>query len=130
MGICRRSLEANLEGSGMIWPKSELIQDIACVQGSTNCTNGISISFKVLTMVPLVIPLVPMVMPMVPLALPMVPLVSQWHHWLPMVPLVKLLSDLAEIRTYRSLNACSRYLKLSKGSNQKLRKSGDTIIQL
>ena len=48
----------------------------ACVQGSTNGTNGIPISFKVLPMVPLVIPLVPMVMPMVPL-------VSQWYHWLP-----------------------------------------------
>ena len=56
----------------------------ACVQGSTNGTNGIQISFKVLPMVPLVIPLVPMVMPVVPLALPMVPLVSQWYHWLPM----------------------------------------------
>ena len=59
----------------------------ACVQGSTNGTNGITISFKVLPMVPLVITLVPMVMSMVPLALPMVPLVqlvSQWYHWLPM----------------------------------------------
>ena len=54
---------------------------IACVQGSTNGTNGITISFKVLPMVPLVIPLVPMVMPMVQLALPMVPLISQWYHW-------------------------------------------------
>ena len=34
---------------------------IACVHGSTNGTNGIQISFKVLPMVPLVIPLVPMV---------------------------------------------------------------------
>ena len=33
----------------------------ACVHGSTNCTNGIPISFKVLPMVPLVIPLVPMI---------------------------------------------------------------------
>ena len=33
----------------------------ACVHGSTNCTNGIPISFKVLPMVPLVIQLVPMV---------------------------------------------------------------------
>ena len=33
----------------------------ACVHGSTNGTNGIPISFKVLPMVPLVIPLVPMV---------------------------------------------------------------------
>ena len=44
-------------------------------------------------MVPLVKPFVPMVMPMVQLALPMVqlvPLVSQWHHWLPMIPLEKL----------------------------------------
>ena len=62
--------------------------NIACVQGSTNGTNGIPISFKVLPMVPLVKPLVPMVMAMVPLALlmvPMVPLVSQWYHWLPMI---------------------------------------------
>ena len=36
----------------------------ACVQGSTNGTNGIPISFTVLRMVPLVLPLVPMVMPM------------------------------------------------------------------
>ena len=35
--------------------------NIACVHGSTNGTNGIPISFKVLPMVPLVIPLVPMV---------------------------------------------------------------------
>ena len=35
--------------------------DIACVHGSTNSTNGIPISFKVLRMVPLIIPLVPMV---------------------------------------------------------------------
>ena len=34
---------------------------IACVHGSTNDTNGIPISLKVLPMVPLVIPLVPMV---------------------------------------------------------------------
>ena len=47
----------------------------ACVQGSTNGTNGMPILFKVLPIVPLVIPLVPMVMSMVPLALPMVPLV-------------------------------------------------------
>ena len=33
----------------------------ACVHGSTNGTNGIQISFKVLQMVPLVIQLVPMV---------------------------------------------------------------------
>ena len=33
----------------------------ACVHGSTNGTNGIPISFKVLPMVPLVIPLVPLV---------------------------------------------------------------------
>ena len=55
-----------------------------CVHGSTNGTNGIPISFKVIPMVPLVILLVPMVMPMVPFALPMVllvPLVSQWYHW-------------------------------------------------
>ena len=55
----------------------------ACVQGSTNGTNGVPLSFKVLPMVPLVTPLVPMVMPMVPLALPMVPLIpliSQWYH--------------------------------------------------
>ena len=43
----------------------------ACVQGSTNGTNGIPISFKVL---PMIIPLVPMVMQMEPL-------VSQWYHW-------------------------------------------------
>ena len=49
----------------------------ACVQGSTNGTNGIQISFKVLPMVPLILPLVPMLMLMVPLALPMIPLVSQ-----------------------------------------------------
>ena len=63
---------------------------IACVHGSTNGTNSIPISFKVIP----VVPLVQMVMPMVPFALPMVllvPLVSQWCHWLPMmVPLVKL----------------------------------------
>ena len=35
--------------------------DNACVHGSTNSTNGIPISFKVLPMVPLVIPLVLMV---------------------------------------------------------------------
>ena len=35
--------------------------NFACVHGSTNGTNGIPISFKVLPMVPLVIPLVPMV---------------------------------------------------------------------
>ena len=66
-----------------------------CVQGSTNGTNGIQISFKVLPMTPLVIPLVPIVMPMVPLALlvvTLVPLAYQWYHWLqlvklPMVPL-------------------------------------------
>ena len=34
----------------------------ACVHGSTNETNGIPISFKVIPIVPLVIPLVPMVM--------------------------------------------------------------------
>ena len=55
---------------------------IAFVQGSTNGTNGIPISFKVLPMEPLVIPLVPMVS-----MVPLVPLVSQWYHWLPMVPL-------------------------------------------
>ena len=58
------------------------VTNSACVHGSTNGTNGIPISFKVLPMVPLVLPLVPMVMTMVPLALPMVPLVK-----LPMVPL-------------------------------------------
>ena len=55
----------------------------ACVQGSTNGTSKIPISFKVLSMAPLVKPLVPMVMSMVPLALPMeplAPLVSQWYH--------------------------------------------------
>ena len=36
-------------------------QNSACVHGSTNGTNGIPISFKVLPMVPLVIPLVQMV---------------------------------------------------------------------
>ena len=35
--------------------------DTACVHGSTNGTNGIPISFKVLPIVPLVIPLVQMV---------------------------------------------------------------------
>ena len=35
--------------------------DLACVNGSTNGTNGIPISFKVLPMVLLVIPLVQMV---------------------------------------------------------------------
>ena len=54
---------------------------MACVHGSTNGTNDIPISFKVLPMVPLVIPLVPMVMSMVRLALPMVPFVGQWYHW-------------------------------------------------
>ena len=38
-----------------------LIINLACVHGSTNGTNGIQISFKVLPMVPLVIPLVPIV---------------------------------------------------------------------
>ena len=82
----------------------------AFVHGSTNGTNGIPISFKVITMVPLVITLVPMVMPIVPFALPMVllvlpmvllvPLVCQWYHWLPMVPLVKLpMVTLGEPRT-------------------------------
>ena len=37
------------------------ITNSACVHGSTNGTNCIPISFKVLPMVPLVIPLVPMV---------------------------------------------------------------------
>ena len=41
--------------------RQHLINVIACVHGSTNGTNGIPISFKVLPMVPLVIPLVPMV---------------------------------------------------------------------
>ena len=42
-----------------------------CVQGSTNGTNGIPISFKVLPMVPLVKPLLPMVkIPIVPLGNP------------------------------------------------------------
>ena len=35
-----------------------------CVQGSTNGTSGIPISFKVLPMVPLVIPMVPLVIPL------------------------------------------------------------------
>ena len=60
--------------------KFDAAANIASVHGSTNGTNGIPISFKVL-------PLVPMVMPMVPLALPMVPLVSQWYIGTPMVPL-------------------------------------------
>ena len=47
--------------------------NLACVQGSTNGTNGIPVSFKVLPMVPLVKPLVPMVMPMAQM-------VSQWYH--------------------------------------------------
>ena len=34
---------------------------LACVHGSTNGTNGISTSFKILPMAPFVIPLVPMV---------------------------------------------------------------------
>ena len=42
------------------WEGETLIH-IACVHGSTNGTNDIPISFKVLPMVPLVIPLVPMV---------------------------------------------------------------------
>ena len=41
--------------------KGGLPYNTACVHGSTNGTNGIPISFKVLPMVPLVIPLVPMV---------------------------------------------------------------------
>ena len=44
---------------------------IACVQGSTNGTNGIPISFKDLPMVPMVMPMVPLGTigkPMVPLA--------------------------------------------------------------
>ena len=36
-------------------------EDNACIHGSTNGTNGIPVSFKVLPMVPLVIPLIPMV---------------------------------------------------------------------
>ena len=59
----------------------------ACVHGSTNGTNGIPISFKVLPMVPLVIPLVPMVMPMVPLALSMEPLATNGTIGKPMVPM-------------------------------------------
>ena len=51
----------------------------ACVQGFSNGTNGIRISFKVLPMVPLVIQLVPMVNPMIPLALPVVPMVPLYH---------------------------------------------------
>ena len=58
--------------------------DIACVHGSTNGTNDIPISYKVIPMVPLVIPLVPIVLPMVLFSLPLVllvPLVSQCYHW-------------------------------------------------
>ena len=58
----------------MVLPMAHILDTNACVHGSTNGTNGIPISFKVLPMVPLVIPLVPMVMQMVPLVLPMVPL--------------------------------------------------------
>ena len=55
---------------------------IACVQGSTNGTNGISISFKVLPMVPLVKPLVPMECQWYHwLSQWLVPLVSRWYHW-------------------------------------------------
>ena len=60
-------------------PRTEPYTNIACVHGSTNGTNGIPISFKVLPMVPLVIPLVPMV----PLVIPLVP----------MVPLVKIVGS-------------------------------------
>ena len=35
--------------------------NLACVHGSTNSTNGIPTSFKVLPIVPFVIPLVPMI---------------------------------------------------------------------
>ena len=52
--------EVSRFGPGSFRPKSiETIK--ACVHGSTNGTNGIPISFKVLPMVPLVKPLVPMV---------------------------------------------------------------------
>ena len=40
------------------------MHNVACVQGSTNGTNGIPISFKVLPMVPLVLPMVPLVIPL------------------------------------------------------------------
>ena len=41
------------------------------------------------------------------------------------------LSDLTEIRTHPSFNACSSYMKVSKGSNQKQqRKSGNTIFPI
>ena len=63
---------------GDTYPKVTGTFNISCVQGSTDGTNDIPISFKVLSMVPLVIPLVPMVMPMVPLTFPVIPLVSQW----------------------------------------------------
>ena len=68
----------------LTFPTSLGIEYNACVHGSTNGTNGIPISYKVIPMVPMIIPLVPKVTPMVPFALPMVllePLVSQWYHW-------------------------------------------------
>ena len=80
-----------------------------CVQGSTN---GIPISFKVLSMVPLVKPLVPMVMHANGTidspngTIGTIPngtigtIISQWYHLLPMVPLVKLpVVPLGEPRT-------------------------------
>ena len=45
--------------------KNRLFGKIACVPGSTICTNRRPISFKVLTIVPLLIPVVPMVRPVV-----------------------------------------------------------------
>ena len=104
--------------------------NLACVHGSTNGTNGITISSKVLPMVPLVLPLVPMVMPMVPLALQMVqlvPLVSQWYYWLPMVPLVKIpMVPLGEPRTEPLRDEYSRiFLQPSSYLNNDITKEKD-----
>ena len=59
---------------------------IACVQGSTNGTNGIPISFKVL-------PMVPMVMQLVPLALPMVPMTPWYANASIVKPMVQLTTN-------------------------------------
>ena len=72
----------------------------ACVQGSTNGTNGVPISFKVL-------PMVPMVMPIVPLALPMVPLVNQWYYWL-RVPAFTYILNKIYVRFEINFSICTR----------------------
>ena len=64
--ICHFQFVVLAEESRHLWGNQEVytryIDDPAdaCIQGSTNGTNGIPILFKVLPMVPLAIPLVPM----------------------------------------------------------------------